>query len=122
MFAVPKYSQALEKLRRDRGVEGLFRHNLVEVDARRKVARFEAEDDAADAAGQKPRLVEREFDFLHVVPPQKPWSWVAKSPLGRFFFFLQLFCFDLKPDGEGTWSTTHTDNDKYSRRGRLGIR
>ena len=78
MFAVPKYSQALEQIRRDKGVEGLFQHNLVKVDMRHKVAVFEAED------GGKKRSVEREYDFLHVVPPQKPWDWVAKSSLGEF--------------------------------------
>ncbi|RYP22865.1 hypothetical protein DL765_001461 [Monosporascus sp. GIB2] len=74
MFAVPKYSEALERLRRERNVEGLFQHNLVAVDAKNKVATFKnlADND---------KEVQREFGFLHVVPPQKPWDWVAKSPL-----------------------------------------
>lgn len=76
MFAVPKYSQALEALRKERDVEGLFQHNLVKVDAKAKVATFQ---DLAD--GNKE--VQREFGFLHVVPPQKAFSWVAKSPLGK---------------------------------------
>jgi len=74
MFAVPKYSQALEALRRERDVEGLFQHNLVKVDTKAKVATFQ---DLAN--GNKE--VQREFGFLHVVPPQKAFSWVAKSPL-----------------------------------------
>ncbi|KXJ87505.1 FAD/NAD(P)-binding domain-containing protein [Microdochium bolleyi] len=74
MFAVPKYSQALEALRRERGVEGLFQHNLVSVDAKAKVATFK--DLANDG-----KEVQREYGFLHVVPPQKSFSWVAKSPL-----------------------------------------
>lgn len=74
MFAVPKYSQALETLRQQRNVEGLFQHNLTAVDVKNKTAVFKnlAKD------GEK---VERPFDFLHVVPPQKPWDWIAKSPL-----------------------------------------
>ncbi|KAI0396624.1 FAD/NAD(P)-binding domain-containing protein [Xylariaceae sp. FL0594] len=76
MFAVPKYSQALEKLRRERDVEGLFQHNLVAVDAKKKVATFKNL-----AEGAKQKTVEREFGFLHVVPPQKPWDWVAKSKI-----------------------------------------
>jgi NADPH-dependent 2,4-dienoyl-CoA reductase/sulfur reductase-like enzyme len=75
MFAVPKYSQALEALRKERNVEGLFQHNLVKVDAKAKVATFK---NLADGGKE----VEREFGFLHAVPPQKPWDWVAKSPLG----------------------------------------
>ncbi|KAI1145198.1 FAD/NAD(P)-binding domain-containing protein [Nemania diffusa] len=73
MFAVPKYSQALEALRKERNVEGLFQHNLVAIDAKKKVATFK---DLAKGAS-----VEREFGFLHVVPPQKPWDWVAKSQI-----------------------------------------
>ncbi|KAI8963263.1 FAD/NAD(P)-binding domain-containing protein [Daldinia sp. FL1419] len=76
MFAVPKYSQALEELRKQRNVEGLFHHNLVKVDPKNKVATFKNLADGANGA-----LVEREFGFLHVVPPQKPWDWVAKSQL-----------------------------------------
>lgn len=74
MFAVPKYSKALEELRVKRGVEGLFQHNLVSIDASKKVATFK--NLAADG-----KEVEKEFGFLHVVPPQKPFDWVAKSPL-----------------------------------------
>lgn len=76
MFPVPKYSAVLEKLRQERGVEGFFQHNLVGVDAKKKVATFKnlAEDG---------KEVELEYDFLHAVPPQKPYDFVAKSPLGR---------------------------------------
>ncbi|KAI1383046.1 FAD/NAD(P)-binding domain-containing protein [Hypoxylon trugodes] len=76
MFAVPKYSQALEELRKQRNVEGLFQHNLVKVDSKNKVATFKNLAEGANGA-----LVEREFGFLHVVPPQKPFDWVAKSQL-----------------------------------------
>lgn len=76
MFAVPKYSQALESLRQQRNVEGLFQHNLIAVDSKSNVATFK---NLADGGKE----VQKPFDFLHVVPPQKPWDWVAKSPLGK---------------------------------------
>ncbi|KAI0380684.1 FAD/NAD(P)-binding domain-containing protein [Hypomontagnella monticulosa] len=76
MFAVPKYSQVLEDLRKQRNVEGLFQHNLVKVDPKNKVATFKNLAENANGA-----LVEKEFGFLHVVPPQKPWDWIAKSQL-----------------------------------------
>ena len=76
MFAVPKYSQALDAMRKERNVEGLFQHNLVAVDQKRRVATFKNL-----AEGSKE--VQKEYDMLHVVPPQKPWDWVAKSPLGE---------------------------------------
>ncbi|KAI0539066.1 FAD/NAD(P)-binding domain-containing protein [Xylaria digitata] len=76
MFAVPKYSQVLDALRRERNVEGLFQYNLVAIDAKKKVATFKNL-----AEGTKGATVEKEFGFLHVVPPQKPWDWVAKSKI-----------------------------------------
>jgi len=78
MFAVPKYSAALEELRQERNVEGLFQHNLVAVDPKLKVATFK---NLADGGKE----VQRGYDFLHVVPPQKPWDFVAKSALGTSF-------------------------------------
>lgn len=74
MFAVPKYAKALEELRKQRDVEGLFQHNLVKVDTRNRVATFK------DLANEG-KEVERPFDLLHVVPPQKPHGFIASSPL-----------------------------------------
>ena len=74
MFGVPKYSAALEQIRQERNVEGLFNHNLVAIDNERKVATF--------ATGADGKTVEREFDLLHVVPPQVAPDFVKQSPLG----------------------------------------
>ncbi|GAP87064.1 putative sulfide-quinone oxidoreductase protein [Rosellinia necatrix] len=76
MFAVPKYSEVLESLRKERNVEGLFQHNLVAVDAKKRVATFKNVAEGAQGA-----TIQREFGFLHAVPPQKPWDWVAKSKI-----------------------------------------
>ncbi|BGP43989.1 hypothetical protein JCM10449v2_008046 [Rhodotorula kratochvilovae] len=72
MFGVPKYSAALEKIRQERNVEGLFNHNLVAIDNAKRVATF--------AAGEG-KTVDREFDFLHVVPPQVAPDFIKASPL-----------------------------------------
>jgi NADPH-dependent 2,4-dienoyl-CoA reductase/sulfur reductase-like enzyme len=84
MFAVPRYSQRLEDLRQARNVEGLFQHNLVKVDPKTKTATFK--NLAADG-----KEVEKEFDFLHVVPPQKPFDFVAKSPLGKLSYGMAYY-------------------------------
>ncbi|KAI2628260.1 FAD/NAD(P)-binding domain-containing protein [Xylaria nigripes] len=76
MFIVPKYSEALDAMRRQRGVGAQFLHQLVAVDSKKKVATFKNLAEGANGA-----LVEKEFGFLHVVPPQKPWDWVAKSKI-----------------------------------------
>lgn len=73
MFGVPKYSAALEKLRVERKVEGLFSHNLVSIDNAKREATF------ATADGGK---VVESFDLLHVVPPQGPMDFIKGSPIG----------------------------------------
>ncbi|EGX94900.1 pyridine nucleotide-disulfide oxidoreductase, putative [Cordyceps militaris CM01] len=71
MFGVPKYSAALEALRRERGVEGLFQHDLVEVNG----------DRAVFARTGETATVTRRFDLLHAVPKMGPHAFVADSPL-----------------------------------------
>ncbi|KAF9237138.1 FAD/NAD(P)-binding domain-containing protein [Melanogaster broomeanus] len=72
MFAVEKYSKALDRLRQERQVEGLFTHNLTSIDVDTRVAKFSRPDGTT---------VEREYDFLHVVPPQGPLDVIRQSPL-----------------------------------------
>ncbi|UNI19364.1 Eukaryotic sulfide quinone oxidoreductase [Purpureocillium takamizusanense] len=73
MFGVPKYSAKLDELRRQRGVEGLFQHDLVAVDGNQ--ATFARPD------GQQ--QVTRRFDLLHVVPKMGPHAFVKDSPLAN---------------------------------------
>jgi sulfide:quinone oxidoreductase len=75
MFGVPKYSAALEKLRQERGVEGLFQHDLVAVDGNK--ATF------ARVGGAEPSHVTRDFDLLHVVPKMGPHEFVKKSAVAN---------------------------------------
>jgi len=73
MFGVPKYSAALEKMRQERGVEGLFQHDLVAIDGNK--ATF------ARADGAEP--VTRDFDLLHVVPKMGPHEFVKNSKVAN---------------------------------------
>ncbi|KAF2131247.1 FAD/NAD(P)-binding domain-containing protein [Dothidotthia symphoricarpi CBS 119687] len=70
MFGVGKYNAVLDKLRQERGIEGLFQHDLVAVDGDR--ATFARPD------GDK---VEKRFDLLHVVPKMGPHAFVKQSAL-----------------------------------------
>ncbi|KAF2250821.1 sulfide,quinone oxidoreductase/flavo-binding protein [Trematosphaeria pertusa] len=70
MFGVPKYSAKLDELRRERGVEGLFQHDLVSIDG--NTANFVRAD------GEK---VARKFDLLHAVPKMGPHAFVKNSAL-----------------------------------------
>ncbi|GAA5970237.1 hypothetical protein JCM11641_001631 [Rhodosporidiobolus odoratus] len=73
MFGVPKYSAALEKIRQERNVEGLFSHNLISIDNSAKTATF--------STGADGKTTTRSFDFLHVVPPQVAPDFIKSSPL-----------------------------------------
>ena len=70
MFGVPKYAAALEKLRVERGIEGLFAHDLVSIDG--QTATFKT------GSGEK---VEKKFDLLHAVPKMGPHAFVKESAL-----------------------------------------
>ncbi|GAA6019710.1 hypothetical protein JCM10207_009238 [Rhodosporidiobolus poonsookiae] len=72
MFGVPKYSAALEKIRQERNVTGLFSHQLTAIDNQRRVATFSLGDG---------KTVDKEFGFLHVVPPQVAPDFIKSSPL-----------------------------------------
>ena len=70
MFGVPKYSATLEELRKKRGVDALFQHDLIEIDG--NTATFARSD------GEK---VTRKFDLLHAVPKMGPHVFVKNSTL-----------------------------------------
>ncbi|KAI0695909.1 FAD/NAD-P-binding domain-containing protein [Cytidiella melzeri] len=72
MFAVKKYSDALERLRVERGVGGFFQHNLTAVDVNNRKATFKKADDSE---------VEVDYTLLHVVPPMGPLKVIKESPL-----------------------------------------
>lgn len=72
MFSVPKYSEALNNLRIERKIRGEFQHNLVSIDASKRIATFAKSD------GTK---VEADYNMLHVTPPMGPLDFIKKSPL-----------------------------------------
>jgi NADPH-dependent 2,4-dienoyl-CoA reductase/sulfur reductase-like enzyme len=76
MFSVPHYSKALDAIRAEKGIGGIFNHNLVEVRPEDKVAVFEVM--AGDKKGEK---IEKEYGMLHVTPQMGPLAFIKKSPL-----------------------------------------
>lgn len=80
MFGVPKYSAKLEELRKERGVEGLFQHDLVAVDGNK--ATFSLPGGAEQ--------VTREFDLLHVVPKMGPYDVVKNSKVADAAGFVEV--------------------------------
>lgn len=73
IFAVPKYREILEKVVRRKGIETMFKTNLVEIRPETKEAVFEHVE-----------THEREvlkFDLLHVTPPMSAPDFLKRSPL-----------------------------------------
>ncbi|PWY69782.1 sulfide quinone reductase [Aspergillus heteromorphus CBS 117.55] len=73
MFAVAKYGAALEALRKERGVEGLFQHDLVSISG----------NNATFARPDGQEQVTRKFDLLHVVPKMGPHAFMKTSALAN---------------------------------------
>lgn len=76
MFGIPTFSNALEKLVREKEIEPKYLHKIVGVDANKKEAFF----DVTDADGKVIRQ-SLKFDLLHVVPPMAAHQYVADSGL-----------------------------------------
>ncbi|MFD1034050.1 TIGR01244 family sulfur transferase [Sphingomonas hankookensis] len=84
LFGVAHYVPTLMEYIQKYGIDLCLESNLVAVDGDRQVVTFAQKKD-----GETVR-VEREFDMLHVVPPQVSHEWVAKSPLAAASGFIEV--------------------------------
>ncbi len=75
LFGVKEYVPALMEYVKKYSANLNFGHQLVAVDGKRKVATFK------NMGSENDELIEREFDMLHVVPPQSPPDFIKVSPL-----------------------------------------
>ncbi len=78
MFGVPFFAKALSKVIADYGITTSFSHNLVAIDGEAKKATFEV----TDADGKKSKVT-KEFDMIHVTPPQSAPDFIKSSPLAN---------------------------------------
>ncbi len=76
LFGVADYVPPLMEYVKAYGIALSFGHNLIKVDGPAKTAWFKKTDKEG-----KTEVVERKFDMLHVVPPQKAPDFVRSSPL-----------------------------------------
>src|SRR5687767_3306667 len=72
MFGVKKYSDALNELRLERGIDGFFEHNLISVDTSNHKATFKKADGST---------VDIDYTTLHVAPPMGPLKFIKESPI-----------------------------------------
>lgn len=78
MFGIPFFAKALDKVVADYGIKTHFQHNLVAIDGPSKTAFFEK----TDADGNKTRVA-KQFDMIHVTPPQSAPDFIKNSPLAN---------------------------------------
>jgi sulfide:quinone oxidoreductase len=76
LFGVPEFVGPLNRYIERYGVQTHFQSTLKAVDGPRRRATFEVR-----SGDSPPRLEERSFDLLHVVPPQRSPEVVRASPL-----------------------------------------
>lgn len=78
IFGVPFFAKALSKVVAGYGIKTNFSHNLVAIDGPAKTAIFET----TDADGNKQQVV-KNFDMIHVTPPQSAPDFIKQSPLAN---------------------------------------
>jgi len=91
LFSVKEYADAIKKQYEARDMKWKFAHNLKAVDIKNKVATFEHYWDEkgeydADLGEydlvRKTKMVDVDYDFLHVAPPMKAPDEIGNSPVG----------------------------------------
>jgi len=78
MFGVAFFAKALSKVVEDYGIKTNFGNNLIAVNGPEKTATFEI----SEADGNK-STVTKEFDMIHVTPPQSAPDFIKQSPLAN---------------------------------------
>jgi sulfide:quinone oxidoreductase len=78
MFGIPFFAKALTKVVADYGIKANFNSNLVAIDGAAKKATFEV----TDSEGKKKETT-KQFDMIHVTPPQSAPDFVKQSPLAN---------------------------------------
>ena len=92
LFSLPEIDASLTKVQKQYDtITNKFRHNLVAMDVKNKVATFEEtyevkgeydEDLEEYDVSEEKRMVEMKYDFIHVVPPMGPPQALVDSKLG----------------------------------------
>lgn len=92
LFSIPEIAASLEKVqKRYDTITNKFGHNLVAIDVDKKVATFketyeikgEYDEDLGEYdVTEAQRMVDLEYDFIHIVPPMGPPQVLVDSPLG----------------------------------------
>ncbi len=78
LFGVETFVPPLMEYVQKYGIDLAFKHNLVKVDGEAQKAWFQVTDDQGEV-----QTVEKDFDMLHVCPPQTAPDFIRSSPLAN---------------------------------------
>lgn len=78
IFGIKKYADQLNKVIRKYNIETNFRHDLVKINGATKQATFKV-----TAADGTESCVTKDFDMIHVTPPQSAPDFIKNSPLAN---------------------------------------
>ena len=76
IFGVPHFQGPLNEICDSYGIKRSFQHNLISVDGKSKEAVFKQSDKDGNT-----KEVTKNFDFIHVTPPQTSPDFIKNSPL-----------------------------------------
>jgi len=90
LFGVPLYNDAIEGHMQEKNINVNYSHKLVEVDPAKRIAVFqkhwkeEVYDDFLEMTIEKTvtQRVESDYDFMHLIPPNKVPTALANSSIG----------------------------------------
>ncbi|HEY8503484.1 MAG TPA: FAD/NAD(P)-binding oxidoreductase [Gemmataceae bacterium] len=88
IFAVEKYAAVLNKVVERKGIETMYRHNLVEVRGEQREAVFENLDTHEQ--------VTLPYAMIHVTPPQGPPDFIKHSPLADAAGWVEVDKYSLR--------------------------
>ncbi len=111
IFGVKKYAVALQKVVDNYGIHPLFKHDLIKIDGLNKKAVFKVTDNSG-----KTSEVTKDYDMIHVTPPQSAPDFIRNSPLVNEAGWVDVDKYTLRhnkyPNIFGIGDATSTPNAK----------
>lgn len=111
IFGVKKYAVALQKVVDNYGIHLQFKHDLIKIDGPNKKAVFKVTDSSG-----KTTEVTKDFDMIHVTPPQSAPDFIRNSPLANEAGWVDVDKYTLRhnkyPNVFGLGDATSTPNAK----------
>ncbi len=80
MIEIKEYDDAIVKQFNSKDINWHYNHNLIEIDIKNKIAKFELT--LGETSSVNSKFLNVEFDFINITPPMKAPDEIMKSKLG----------------------------------------